>query len=246
MLCLKTALITGGSRGIGAAAAKVFAAAGYNVVINCVSSANKAEAICQNIRESGGSAIYCLADVASTEQVEKMMSKVYTEFGHIDVLINNAGIGRQQLFTDITKAQWDEMMGVHLGGAFNCTKAVLPDMIRRKSGNIINVSSMWGVTGASCEVHYSTAKAGLIGFTKALAKEVGPSGIRVNCVAPGVIDTEMNSGLNAGDIAALCDETPLGRIGTPEEVARLMLFLCSDGAGFITGQVIGANGGFVI
>lgn len=243
---LKTVLITGASRGIGAAAARLFASGGYNVVINYKNSEDKALALCKEINYVGGSALCFKADISNREEVAAMVDFAKSNFGEIGCLIHNAGIGKQMLFTDISENDWNEMMGVHLSGAFNCIQEVLPAMIRKNQGVIINVSSIWGMVGASCEVHYSTAKAGLIGLTKALAKEVGPSGIRVNCIAPGVIDTEMNSNLSPDDLAALCDETPLGRLGTPEEVAQLMLFLCSDNAKFITGQVISPNGGFVI
>lgn len=243
---MKTVLITGGSRGIGAAAARRFAAARYTVLINYNHSESAAQALCDEIRKNGGTAACYQADVCDRAQVAAMIGAATEEFGWIDTLINNAGIGRQQLFTDITDDDWRQMMGVHLDGAFHCIQAVLPEMIRRKSGVIVNVSSMWGQVGASCEVHYSAAKAGLIGLSKALAKEVGPSGIRVNCVAPGVIDTQMNAAFTPEDMAALCEETPLGRIGTPEEVAEVLLFLCSESSSFITGQVIAPNGGFVI
>lgn len=243
---MKTVLITGASCGIGAAAARRFAAAGYTVLINYNRSAQQAHALCDEIRKNGGIADCYQADVSDRAQVERMVADAVRAHGRIDTLINNAGIGRQQLFTDISSQDWREMLGVHLDGAFHCIQTLLPEMIRQKQGVIVNVSSMWGQVGASCEVHYSTAKAGLIGLTKALAKEVGPSGIRVNCVAPGVIDTKMNGALSAQDMAALCEETPLGRIGTPEEIAETLLFLCSDSAAFITGQVVAVNGGFVI
>ncbi len=160
--------------------------------------------------------------------------------------MNNAGIARQKLFTEVTAAEWDEMFGVCVKGAFHCCQAVLPQMIRRKWGRIINVSSMWGQVGASCEAPYSAAKAALIGLTKALAKEEGPSGITVNCVAPGVIDTEMMAAFSAKEKAALAEETPLGRLGTPGDVAAVIAFLASEAGAFVTGQVLCPNGGFVI
>ena len=186
------------------------------------------------------------ADVADAASVNDMIRAVINKFGKIDVLVNNAGIAEQRLFTDITSEAWDRMISVNLTGVFNCIKAVLPGMISRKSGKIVNVSSIWGITGASCEVHYSAAKAAVIGLTKALAKEVGPSNIQVNCVAPGVIDTEMNASLTEADRMAITEETPLGRIGTAEEVASAILYLASPKAGFITGQVLSPNGGVVI
>ena len=168
------------------------------------------------------------------------------EFGFIGTLVNNAGIARQMLFTDITDEDWDDMIGVHLSGTFRCCRAFLPEMIRRREGTIINISSMWGQTGASCEVHYSAAKAGVIGLTKALAKEVGLSGITVNCIAPGAIRTAMLDGFSEEELAVLAEDTPVGRIGTPEDVAAAAVFLAGDNARFITGQILGVNGGYVI
>ncbi|MDR0314491.1 MAG: SDR family oxidoreductase, partial [Oscillospiraceae bacterium] len=164
----------------------------------------------------------------------------------IDTLINNAGISQQKLFCDIRTDEFDEMFRVNVRGVFNCCKAVLPSMIRNKSGNIINISSIWGQEGASCEVHYSAAKAAVIGMTKALAKEVGPSGVRVNCICPGVIDTEMNEVLSNETINELKEQTPLGVIGKPEDIAKAALFLSGDDSSFITGQIIGVNGGLII
>lgn len=164
----------------------------------------------------------------------------------VDVLINNAGVSSQKLFTDITDDDWRKTIGVNLDGVFYCCREVLPQMISRKNGVIINISSMWGEVGASCEVHYSASKAGVIGLTKALAKEVAPSGIRVNCISPGVIMTDMMSGFDDNTIEELKSETPLQRLGTPEDIASAALFLASDEASFITGQTLGVNGGFVI
>ena len=200
----------------------------------------------EEIRAAGGDALAVAADVADRAQVDRMAAQVRQAFGDPDLLINNAGISQQALFTDLTEADWDRMFDVHVKGCFHCCQAVLPAMIRRHRGQILNLSSMWGQVGGSCEVHYSAAKAAVIGLTKALAKELGPSRIRVNCVAPGVIDTEMNGHLSPADLDALREETPLEAIGTPEDVANLLLFLASDKAGFITGQVIAPNGGLVI
>lgn len=236
----KTVWITGASGGIGRATAAAFAAAGYRVAAGYCR--NK-EAVLALQREYPD-ILPVYADIASRGEVEHAASEILHAFGQLDVLVNNAGIAQQKLFTDITDADWDRMMGVNLRGTFYCCQAVLPGMIRQKSGRIINVSSVWGQKGASCEVHYSTAKAGVIGLTKALAKEEGLSGITVNCVAPGVILTEMNGHLDADTIAELREGTPLNRLGTPEEVASVILFLASDEASFITGQVIGVNGGF--
>ena len=189
-------------------------------------------------------AVQC--DVASRASCEVAFHTVEQAVGHVDVLVSNAGIAQQKLFTDITPEEWQHMLDVNLSGAFHLCQLALPGMIRRKAGRILTVSSMWGQTGGSCEVHYSAAKAGLIGLTKALAKEEGPSGITVNCVAPGVIETDMMAAFTAEDKAALAEETPVGRLGTPEEVAKLLVFLAGEDAGYITGQVFGVNGGLVI
>lgn len=233
---MKKVLITGGSRGIGAAMARLFSQKGYNVFINYLSDDGAARSVCEKT-----GAVSVKADVSDIFAVEKMFEKT----GGVDVLINNAGIAHQSLFTDITSAQWDRMIGVNLTGVFNCCRTALPYMIGKKSGCIINISSMWGICGASCEVHYSAAKAGVIGLTKALAKEVGPSGITVNCIAPGAIDTDMNKNLDEEALSMLCGETPLGKIGAPEDIAGCALYLAENG-GFITGQVISPNGGMVI
>lgn len=238
----KTVLITGASRGIGEAIAREFAGAEYNVVINYLNSSEKAETLAQ---ELGGIA-FC-ADVSDYKQVENMIVAVHDNFGGIDVLVNNAGVALpQKLLADTTEAEWDRLFDINVKGAFNCTKAVMDGMVQKHSGSIINVSSVWGVTGGSCEVAYSASKAAIIGFTKALAKELGPAGIRVNCVAPGVIDTDMNAHLSREDMSVLCEETPLGFIGEPSDIAKIVLFLASDGAKFITGQVITADGGLTV
>ena len=242
----KTALITGASKGIGAATAIMFAQNGYDVIINYCSHAESAILLEKSLKENGFSALSYMADVSKVNDVKRMVEDIIAKFGKIDVLINNAGIAQQKLFTDITDADWERMVSVNLTGTFNCCRAVIPHMVSRKSGSIINTSSIWGITGASCEVHYSAVKAGIIGMTKALAKELGPSRIRVNCVAPGVINTRMNANLSVSDLEGLADETPLGRLGTTNEVASTSLFLASGAAEFITGQVISPNGGFVI
>ncbi len=243
---MRTVLITGASRGIGAETARLFAKSNYNVVINYNKSENRAIELLNEIQAYGCRAIAIKADVSNSAEVKNMINSANTSFGCIDVLINNAAISVQKLFTDITEAEWDEMFNINVKGAFNCSKAVLPKMIQNKSGKIINISSIWGITGASCEVNYSATKAALIGLTKALAKELGPSGITVNCVAPGVIATEMNSNLSQETIECLKDETPLGILGTPLDIANSVLFLASEKADFITGQVISPNGGFLI
>ncbi len=240
------ALITGASRGIGAAATEIFARSGYSVTIFYRSSADKADDLVVRLLQEGCDAIAVQVDIRDYYAVRAAVHKANLQFGAVDVLVSNAGIASQKLFTDVTPDEFREMMDTHVTGLYNIVEAVLPGMISRKTGSIVTVSSIWGITGASCEVAYSTAKAAVIGFTKALAKEVGPSNIRVNCVAPGVVDTDMNRGLSAEDMEMLCEETPLERIGTPEEIAETILFLASPKASFITGQVISPNGGLVI
>ena len=234
-------LITGASRGIGAACATLFAKKGFRVAVHY----NKNREAAENIAKEVGGIAVC-ADISDSNQVKQMIDEIEAKLGNIDVLINNAGIAEDTLITNVSDEDWDNMLGVNLSGAFYASRRVLPNMISKKSGCIINISSMWGQVGASCEVVYSTAKAGLIGFTKALAKEVAPSGIRVNAIAPGVIKTDMLNCYTDSDISALVEETPLSRLGTPEDVANAALFLASDAASFITGQVLGVNGGFVI
>ena len=240
----RTVIITGASRGIGRACAELFAKEGCNVVVNFLTHEQKALELCGKLESLGACALPVQADVSERSGAKKIAESALGRFGTIDVLVNNAGIAQQKLFTDITDSDWQRMLSVNLTGVFNCCQAVLPTMIHNKSGRIVNISSVWGVHGASCEVHYSASKAAVIGLTKALAKEVGPSGILVNCVAPGVIDTDMNSALTDGDMAELRDETPLGRIGTPDEAARAIVFLSSEDASFVTGQVLGVGGGF--
>lgn len=242
----KAALITGGSRGIGAACARLFAQQGYGVGIVCRKAKDQAEVLAEELAALGVPVKVYVCDVAQREQVQAMTAAFLREFGRIDVLVCNAGIARQELFTDITEASWREVMGVDLDGMFYCAQAALPDMLHRKAGKIITLSSMWGQVGASCEVAYSTAKAGVIGLTKALAKELGPSGITVNCVAPGVIDTEMNGNLPQDIKDELAEETPLERLGTPEDVAQAVWFLASSAGDFFTGQVLAPNGGLII
>lgn len=242
----KNVLITGASRGIGAAAARLFARQGWGVGIGCHKAIDRARALAEELGGLGVPARVYPADVAQREEVQGMADAFLRDFGTLDVLVCNAGIARQELFTDITEASWREMLGVNLDGVFYCCQAALPHMIHRKQGKIITLSSMWGQVGASCEVAYSAAKAGVIGLTKALAKEVGPSGITVNCVAPGLIETEMNRNLSPETKAALAEETPLERLGTPEDVARAIWFLASPAGDFFTGQVLAPNGGWVI
>ena len=235
-------LISGGDRGIGAAAAQAFYAAGYRVAVLYHQNAEAAARLEKAL--PGCTVVQC--DVASRASCELAFHTVEQALGHVDVLVCNAGIAQQKLFTDITPEEWQRMLDVNLSGAFHLCQLALPGMIRRKAGRILTVSSMWGQTGGSCEVHYSAAKAGLIGLTKALAKEEGPSGVTVNCVAPGVIDTDMMAAFTAEDKAALAEETPVGRLGSAAEVAALLVYLAGENAGYITGQVFGVNGGLVI
>ena len=238
---MKTVLITGGSRGIGADAVRTLAKRGYNVAFTYYKSEEKAITLA---KESGALALFC--DVSKSDDVNNAVEAVKKSFGGVDILINNAGIGEFALFTDITDEMWHKMIDTNLSSAFYTSRAVLSHMINKKDGVIINISSMWGEVGASCEVHYSVSKAGLIGLTKALAKEVGPSGVRVNCITPGVIDTDMNKNLSKEDLEQLKLDTPLGKIGKTEDIVNTILFLCSDSANFITGQVLGVNGGYII
>ncbi len=242
----RVALITGASRGIGRGAAAALAHEGFAVAVNYCSNRQAAQACVEEINNAGGCAHAFCADVSDRAQVAMMIDAVHQTLGRVEVLVNNAGIAKQQLFTDITDGDWDRMFAVNVTGAFHCIQAVLPDMLSQKNGAIINLSSVWGITGASCEVHYSASKAAIIGLTKALAKELGPSGIRVNCVAPGVIQTDMNGALDRETLAALRDETPLGVIGSPHDVANAVSFLASEKARFITGQVLSPNGGFLV
>ena len=243
---MKTVLITGASRGIGRATARMFAQNGYDVGVHYHRSEGEAASLVRELAGYGVKAVPLQADVADYAQVERMTEAAQRELGGIGVLVNNAGIASQKLLTDVTPEEWRRMMGVHLDGAFYCCRQVIPEMVRRQDGVILNVSSMWGITGGSCEVPYSAAKAGLIGLTKALAKELGPSHIRVNGVAPGVIDTDMCAGLSEETRRQLREEAPLGCLGTPEDVARALYFLASPEASFITGQILGVNGGMVI
>lgn len=239
-------LITGASRGIGAAAARLFAQKGWGVGIGCHTARDRAQELARQLRQLGVPVQVYPCDVARREEVQVMVEAFLRDFGTLDVLVCNAGIARQELFTDITQESWREMLGVNLDGVFYCCQAALPSMIHRKEGKIITLSSMWGQVGGSCEVAYSAAKAGVIGLTKALAQEVGPSGITVNCVAPGVIETEMNSQLSPQTKAELAEEPPLQRLGTPEDVAQTIWFLASPAGDFFTGQVLAPNGGWVI
>ena len=238
---MKTVLITGGSRGIGKAVVELFSERGYNVAFTYKNSCEEAKALSEKC-----GALAIRADSESEADVIRAVKEVREAFGRIDVLVNNAAVSSFSLVTDLSLSEWNRVMNTTLTGAFLFARESLPDMIRNKWGRIINVSSMWGISGASCEVHYSAAKAGLIGFTKALAKEVGLSGVTVNAVAPGVIKTDMNKSLSDDDIKALIDETPMARIGSVEDVSRAVFFLASEDSSFITGEIMNISGGFVI
>lgn len=241
-----TVLITGASRGIGRACALAFGRAGWCVAANYNKSEGEAQALLGELRQMHVSADIFRADVSNAREVAKMLREAEERFGGVNALVNNAGVAQQKLFSDITEAEWQHMFDVNVKGMFLCTKAVLPGMVSAKRGCIVNLSSIWGIAGASCEVHYSASKAAVIGFTKALAKEVGPSGVRVNCVAPGAVETDMTAGLDGCARQELREETPLGCLGTPEDIARAVLFLAEEGGRFITGQVLSPNGGLVI
>ena len=238
---MKNVLVTGGSRGIGSEMVRAFTEAGYRVAFTYKNSEDAALALA---KECGAVAI--CADSANEEEVKLAVSKAVSILGDIYCLVNNAGISSFSLFTDISLEEWNNMLAVNLTGAFLYTREVIPYMVKNKLGRIINVSSMWGLVGSSCEAHYSAVKAGLIGMTKALAKELGPSGITVNAIAPGLISTDMNKSLSEEDIALIVDETPLMRVGNTKDVASCALFLAGEGASFITGDVLNVSGGYVI
>ena len=245
MTMKKVALITGSSRGIGRAEAMKLAEDGYAVCINYIERRDKAEEAVEILSSRGFDAMCYQADVSKPDEVNAMVKAVEERFGHVTLLVNNAGIAKQCLFQDMTHEYWHHLFDVNLGGAFNTIQAVLPNMLHEHSGCIINTSSIWGQHGASCEVAYSSTKHALIGLTRSLAQELAPTNIRVNCVAPGVIDTDMVQVLGKDTLDMLAEDTPVGRLGKPEDIAAVVSFLASDSASFITGQVITADGGFM-
>ncbi len=242
----KTILITGSSKGIGAATAILFAQKGYNVVINYNDSYESASLLCRSLVSNGYSVMTHKANVANRLEVELMVKETLYKFGSLDILVNNAGVTHQALVSETDEVDFDRIMDINLKGTFNCCKAVIPSMVSQKSGKIINISSMWGQVGASCEVAYSASKAGIIGLTKALAKELAPSGITVNAIAPGLIETGMNSNLTIEELTDFVSTIPLERMGSADEIAAAIEFLASENADYITGQVLGINGGYVI
>ena len=240
-------LITGATGGIGEAIAKAFAEKGYNLALQYNKSEDKASEMKNELEKTYGiKALTIKADLTKNEEIEALAKKALSEFGTVDVLINNAGIAHQELFQLCSDEKAKEIFDINIMSAMKLTKEILPSMIKNHSGRIINISSMWGICGASCEVHYSASKAAVIGFTKALSKEVGPSGITVNCIAPGFIDTKMNAHLSEEDVKEIIDYTPMMRKGTGEDVAYLCEFLASEKASFITGQVISVDGGYSV
>lgn len=242
----KSVVITGGSRGIGRACAILFASKGYNVLFGYNKNKAAAEETLAAVSAYGVKCAAFCADISKKDDARRLISKAMFEFGKIDVLVNNAGIARAQLMTDVTESDFSELFATNVGGVYFTSQAAIPEMIGAGGGKIINISSMWGQVGASCETLYSATKAAIIGLTKAMAKELAPSGITVNCVAPGVIDTEMNACYDEDTMEELREKTPLSRLGAPEDVANAVYFLASEAGSFITGEVLAVNGGFVI
>ena len=241
-----TALVTGGSRGIGRGIVRELAREGWDVCVNYIQNQEAARAAVEEIRALGQNALAVQADVADGAAVAEMVRLAERELGPVSLVVNNAGIAGQAQFQDITDEMWNRYLAVNLGGARNTIRAVLPGMLSEKRGCIVNISSIWGLRGASCEVAYACTKAAIIALTRSLAMELAPSGIRVNCVAPGVINTDMVQVLGQETLRDLAEQTPLGRLGTPEDIAHAVAFFASEKASFITGQVLGADGGFIV
>ncbi len=235
----KVVVVTGGARGIGAEIVKFLAKLGYKVVLNY----NKSESYAQDVKKELNNVEIFKADVSKKEEAKALIDFAIKKYGKIDVLINNAGIAQTKLFTEITDEDWKNIIDTNLNSAFYCSREAVKNMIHNKSGLIINISSIWGITGASCEVAYSTSKAAINGFTKALAKELGPSNIRVNAIAPGIINTEMNSYLSKDELKNIKEEIPLEKIGDPVDIAKCVKWLIEDN--YTTGQIISINGGWI-
>lgn len=241
-----TVWITGGSRGIGAATVRAFAHAGWQVAFNYRTTAEAANQLVQELTAQGCTVFAVQGDLTRRAEVERSARIISDHYGEIHALVCNAGIAQQKMFCDLTDDDWENMFAGNVKSVYHAIQAVLSGMVSRKAGSIVTVSSIWGVTGASCESHYAASKAAVIGLTKSLAQELGLSGIRINCVAPGVIDTDMNACHDAETLRTLAADTALGRLGSPDEVAQAILFLCEPRAAFITGQVLGVSGGFAI
>lgn len=242
---MRTVLITGSSRGIGKGCAISFAQSGYNVAINYKESREAAEALERDILSNGLSARAFRADVSVEAQAKELIEKVVEHFGRIDVLINNAGVSLYKPFDSVTADEWQKLRSTDLDSAIYCAKYAVKDMLMRKDGRIINISSVWGTYGASCEAHYCAAKAGVIGLTRALAREYAPCGITVNCIAPGVIDTDMLGGFSPEEKAEILSRIPRGRFGASFDVAKAALFFADAASDYVTGQVLGVDGGFI-
>ncbi len=243
---MKTAVVTGASGGIGSKISVCLAEKGYNVVLCYNSSEKSALETVSKIEKNGYNAIAVKCNVKNKNETDSLMKTVFEKFGSVDVLVNNAGVALQKLFVDVNENEYDEIFDTNVKGTINCSQSALKYMINQKSGSIVNISSMWGISGASCEVHYSASKAAIIGLTKALAKEMGLSGIRVNCVAPGMIDTKMNASFSQDVFDQIKEETPLNKIGRPEDVAKAVLYFAGDDSSFVTGQVLCVDGGYVL
>lgn len=240
----KIIVVTGGSRGIGAEIVKHLSKLGYTVILNYNKSQTCAKNVENELKKQGITVDTFKADVSQKEEAEDLIKYVLNKYGKIDVLINNAGVSQTKLFTEISDEDWQDMINNNLNSAFYCTRVTVKSMIKNKQGLVINISSIWGITGGSMEVHYSTAKAGLIGFTKALAKELGPSNIRVNAIAPGIIDTDMNKEYSKEEIEDVKSQIPLEKIGNTIDIAKCIEWLIKDE--YTTGQVISINGGWYI